>query len=89
MQSAGSDSAAYVVTCAAMLVLRAVQPSAGMLLEQAVYLGAAGLSGIGRFLVLRLFVFAGGGTGTAVRTKSFARVREASGTLSWSIPVPA
>ncbi|MDW4909681.1 hypothetical protein RB628_31160 [Streptomyces sp. ADMS] len=88
VQSAGSASVAYVVTCAAMLVLDAVQPSAGMLLEQAVYLGAASLAGVGRFLVLRLFVFTGGGTWTTARANGPARVQGASGTLSWSVPVP-
>ncbi|MDX3454094.1 hypothetical protein PV396_19455 [Streptomyces sp. ME02-8801-2C] len=57
-QSAGSATAAYVVTCLAMLVLHLVQSSPGMLTEQIVYLSASGLAGIGRFLVLRLFVFA-------------------------------
>lgn len=60
LQSAGSATAAYVVTCAAMFILHAVQSSPSMLTEQAVYLTASGLAGIGRFLVLRLFVFAGG-----------------------------
>ncbi|MEU9286828.1 GtrA family protein [Streptomyces sp. NPDC048275] len=60
LQSAGSATAAYAVTCAAMFVLHIVQSSPGMLTEQIVYLGAAGLAGIGRFLVLRLFVFATG-----------------------------
>ncbi|NUP24523.1 MAG: hypothetical protein HOZ81_52425, partial [Streptomyces sp.] len=57
LQSAGSASAAYLVTTAAMLILHAVQPSPTLLREQAVYLTASGLAGIGRFLVLRLFVF--------------------------------
>ena len=57
-QSAGSATAAYVVTCLAMLVLHLVQSSPGMLTEQIVYLSASGLAGTGRFLVLRLFVFA-------------------------------
>ncbi|MEV0480677.1 hypothetical protein AB0I69_08665 [Streptomyces sp. NPDC050508] len=57
-QSAGSATAAYAATSAAVLVLHAVQPSPGMLTEQIVYLSASGLAGIGRFLVLRLFVFA-------------------------------
>ncbi|MDN3023831.1 hypothetical protein [Streptomyces sp. S.PB5] len=61
LQSAGSATAAYVVTCTAMFVLHAVQSSPSLVWEQAVYLGASGLAGIGRFLVLRLFVFAGGG----------------------------
>jgi putative flippase GtrA len=57
-QSSGSALAAYLATTAAMLVLHAVQPAPGMAREQAVYLTASGLAGIGRFLVLRLFVFA-------------------------------
>ncbi|MCX4699560.1 GtrA family protein [Streptomyces sp. NBC_01373] len=64
LQSAGSATAAYVVTSAAVLVLHAVQSSPSMLWQQAVYLSASGLAGIGRFLVLRLFVFAGGGSRT-------------------------
>ncbi|MDF3143263.1 MULTISPECIES: hypothetical protein [unclassified Streptomyces] len=59
LQSAGSATAAYLATTAAMLMLHAVQPSPTLLWEQAVYLTASGLAGIGRFLVLRLFVFAG------------------------------
>jgi putative flippase GtrA len=60
LQSAGSATAAYVVTCAAMYLLHAVQSSPSMLREQTVYLSASALAGIARFLVLRLFVFAGG-----------------------------
>ncbi|MFJ8108372.1 GtrA family protein [Streptomyces sp. NPDC096132] len=59
LQSGGSAMASYVLTTVAVLALHALQPTAGRLLEQIVYLGAAGLAGIGRFLVLRLFVFAG------------------------------
>ncbi|WP_328748615.1 GtrA family protein [Streptomyces sp. NBC_00285] len=58
-QSSGSAVAAYVVTCAAMFLLHTFQSAPSMLTEQAVYLTASGLAGIGRFLVLRLFVFAG------------------------------
>ncbi|KUO19680.1 GtrA family protein [Streptomyces dysideae] len=58
LQSAGSATAAYLATTAAMLILHAVQQSPTVLWEQAVYLTASGLAGIGRFLVLRLFVFA-------------------------------
>ncbi|MEV0222988.1 GtrA family protein [Streptomyces sp. NPDC050704] len=58
-QSAGSATGAYAVTSAAVLVLHLVRSSPGVLTEQVVYLGAAGVAGIGRFLVLRLFVFAG------------------------------
>ncbi|WP_246113471.1 GtrA family protein [Streptomyces montanus] len=91
-QSAGSATAAYAVTTAAMLILHMVQPSPGMLTEQIVYLGASGLAGIGRFLVLRLFVFATGGNRTTapIRTKSPTRVRQqASGTAPLSILAPA
>ncbi|WP_069766506.1 GtrA family protein [Streptomyces sp. LUP47B] len=58
LQSSGSAAAAYAVTCAAMFLLHVIQSAPGMLTEQAVYLTASGLAGIGRFLVLRLFVFA-------------------------------
>ncbi|MGW0334118.1 GtrA family protein [Streptomyces sp. NPDC003011] len=60
LQSAGSATAAYVVTCAAVFLLHALQSSPSMLWQQAVYLSASGLAGIGRFLVLRLFVFTTG-----------------------------
>lgn len=60
LQSSGSAAAAYALTCAAMFLLHVIQYAPGMLTEQAVYLTASGLAGIGRFLVLRLFVFASG-----------------------------
>ncbi|WP_369260750.1 GtrA family protein [Streptomyces sp. R35] len=65
-QSAGSAAAAYAVTSVAVLILHLAQSSPGMLTEQVVYLGASGLAGIGRFVVLRLFVFDGGRSGNAV-----------------------
>lgn len=65
-QSAGSATAAYAATSAAILVLHTVQPSPGMLTQQLVYLSASGLAGIGRFLVLRLFVFADRGASAPV-----------------------
>nr|WP_307544551.1 GtrA family protein [Streptomyces sp. V3I8] len=61
-QSAGSAAVAYAMTSLAVLVLHAVQASPSALADQAVYLGASGAAGVGRFLVLRLVVFAGGGT---------------------------
>ncbi|MEU8652238.1 hypothetical protein [Streptomyces sp. NPDC048737] len=70
LQSAGSATAAYGVTCAAVLVLYAVRSSPGLVTQQAVYLGASALAGTGRFVVLRLFVFADrarGGTVEAPR----------------------
>ncbi|WP_434094817.1 hypothetical protein [Streptomyces hyaluromycini] len=79
-QSAGSAAAAYAVTCAAMAVLHMVRPSPGILAEQAVYLGAAGLAGTGRFLVLRLFVFADSADD---RTRLAGGLRPAH---AWSLP---
>ncbi|PSM43932.1 hypothetical protein C6Y14_06000 [Streptomyces dioscori] len=64
-QSAGSATAAYAVTSLAVLVLHLLQSSPGLLTEQIVYLGASGLAGVGRFLVLRVFVF-GAGVGAGV-----------------------
>jgi putative flippase GtrA len=77
-QSAGSAAAAYAVTCAAMFVLHLVQSSPGMLTEQIVYLGASGLAGLARFLLLRLYVFATGRD----------RTKDTIGTVSSPVPVP-
>lgn len=87
-QSAGSATAAYAVTCAAIFVLHLVQSSPGMLTEQIVYLSASGLAGIGRFVVLRLFVFATGRNRTTapVPANSPAGIRETSGSASPSAP---
>lgn len=57
-KSAATLLVAYLFTTAAVLALGAVHPHPGPLLSQAVYLAASGLAGIGRFLVLRLLVFA-------------------------------
>ncbi|MCF3118814.1 hypothetical protein IPZ68_03690 [Streptomyces arenae] len=57
-QSAGSAAAAYAVTCGAMVALQQWVASPGAVLEQAVYLSASALSGIARFVVLRVVVFA-------------------------------
>ncbi|MFF0085350.1 hypothetical protein ACFYR1_37465 [Streptomyces canus] len=88
-QSAGSAAAAFAVTSGAVLVLHVVQPSAGALYEQVAYLGAAGLAGVGRFLVLRLFVFAAGQTRTTARSMQPAPAREAGPQVSLLLPVPA
>jgi putative flippase GtrA len=82
-QSAASALAAYLFTTAAMLGLHAAAPDAGVLVEQGVYLGASGLAGIGRFVILRLFVFARPTAGAttlvttrpAVRTRALARAQ--------------
>ncbi|MET8166342.1 hypothetical protein ABZT34_19140 [Streptomyces sp. NPDC005329] len=88
-QSAGSATAAYAVTTAAVFVLHLVRPSAATLYEQAVYLGAAGLAGIGRFLVLRLFVFADGRTRPTTRAMDSAPARRAGAQVSVLSPIPA
>ncbi|WP_328492838.1 hypothetical protein OHS59_08920 [Streptomyces sp. NBC_00414] len=77
-QSAGSATAAYAMTSLAVLVLHLAQSSPGVLTEQIVYLGASGLAGTGRFLVLRLFVFA-----------EDRRGRVAGEAASWPIAAPA
>ncbi|WP_260332968.1 hypothetical protein [Streptomyces beigongshangae] len=59
-QSAGSAGVAYAVTSLAVLALHAVQGAPGVLAEQVVYLGASGVAGVGRFVVLRVLVFAEG-----------------------------
>ncbi|QDY80325.1 hypothetical protein [Streptomyces qinzhouensis] len=65
LQSAGSAAAAYVVTCAAVLVLHLLVTAPGAALEQIVYLSASGLAGVARFAVLRLVVFARNRGGSA------------------------
>ncbi|MFE6481706.1 hypothetical protein ACFVGN_02000 [Streptomyces sp. NPDC057757] len=81
-QSAGSAAGAYAVTSAAMFALHLAQSSPGTLTEQAVYLGASGLAGIGRFLVLRLFVFAGGRNRTPAPARKPTPVRAVRPNLS-------
>ncbi|NUK27901.1 hypothetical protein [Streptomyces lunaelactis] len=58
LQSALTVAVSYAFTTAALLGLYAVQSSPSAMTEQAVYLSASGLAGIGRFLVLRAVVFA-------------------------------
>ncbi|MCM2427707.1 GtrA family protein [Streptomyces sp. RKAG337] len=65
VKSGATAAICYLFTTAALLVLHAVHPSPGPLLEQSVYLSASGLAGVGRFVVLRVIVFAKGGTRTA------------------------
>ncbi|MEV0094997.1 GtrA family protein [Streptomyces sp. NPDC050738] len=57
-QSAGSAAAAYAVTCLAMLLLQHLLAAPGAMLQQAVYLSASALTGVARFAMLRLVVFA-------------------------------
>ncbi|MEO5875567.1 MAG: GtrA family protein [Streptosporangiaceae bacterium] len=58
LQSAGTALMAYLVTTGAMLALDRFDPMAGVVISQAVYLAAASVAGLGRFLLLRLVVFA-------------------------------
>lgn len=55
----------YLFTTGALLALHAVHPNPGPLLEQGVYLSASGLAGVGRFVVLRVMVFATGAKAAA------------------------
>ena len=81
-QSAGSATAAYLATSAAVFVLHLAQASPGILTEQIVYLGASGLAGTGRFLVLRLYVF-------ATRTDRTAQPLQQQGTKAAPVLVTA
>ncbi|MFF8378193.1 GtrA family protein [Streptomyces sp. NPDC015661] len=67
-QSAGSAAAGYGVTCLAMLALHLLVAAPGTLLEQAVYLSASALTGVARFAVLRLVVFARNRSRATTRT---------------------
>lgn len=87
-QSAGSATAAYAVTCVAMFVLHLVQSSPGMLTEQIVYLSASGLAGIGRFLVLRLYVFAAGRSKSTVSGVPVTLAKPVAAATP-AIPVPS
>ncbi|MGW2651132.1 hypothetical protein ACWC2T_41200 [Streptomyces sp. NPDC001393] len=80
VQSAGSATAAYAVTCGAMVVLQLLVAAPGAVLEQVVYLSASALAGLARFAVLRLVVFARGRSQAAatVRATPPAAVAHAS-----------
>ncbi|MGA4542406.1 hypothetical protein ACPA54_20675 [Uniformispora flossi] len=67
-ESTGTAVVAYLFTTGAMLALEAAAPHAGALTIQAVYLAAQGLAGLGRFVVLRLVVFARPKSRTATAT---------------------
>ncbi|MFE3185862.1 hypothetical protein ACFXKR_34050 [Streptomyces violascens] len=87
LESAGSAAAAYAVTCGAMAVLHLAVPSPGVLCDQLVYLSASALAGIGRFVVLRMFVF------TAHRSRERALPVRAPGAVAEDVrtapsPVP-
>lgn len=58
LKSAATVAAGWLVTSAAVGVLAALRPDTGLVLQQTVYLSATALVGIGRYLVLRLAVFA-------------------------------
>jgi putative flippase GtrA len=83
-QSAGSAAAAYAVTSAAILILHTLQTSPSVLTEQTVYLSASGLAGIGRFLLLRLYVFAGGRTRATEPVRVNSPARRPQRALAWA-----
>jgi putative flippase GtrA len=58
MKSAATMGIGWLVTSAAVGALSVLRPGAGLVLQQSVYLSATALVGIGRYLVLRLSVFA-------------------------------
>lgn len=58
LQSALTVAVCYAFTTGALLALHAMQPNPSVVTEQAVYLSASALAGIGRFAVLRAVVFA-------------------------------
>ncbi|MGW0565282.1 hypothetical protein ACWDZ4_32970 [Streptomyces sp. NPDC003016] len=58
LQSGLTVLVSYAFTTGALLGLYAVRPAPSVFTEQAVYLSASALAGIGRFAVLRLVVFA-------------------------------
>ncbi|WUV70375.1 hypothetical protein OG223_52630 [Streptomyces sp. NBC_01478] len=60
LKSAATIAAGWLVTSAAVGALTVLRPGAGLVLQQTVYLSATALVGIGRYLVLRLTVFAEG-----------------------------
>ncbi|MEO3750755.1 hypothetical protein [Streptomyces sp. B6B3] len=58
LKSAATIAVGWLVTSAAVGALAVLRPDAGLVLQQTVYLSATALVGIGRYLVLRLAVFA-------------------------------
>jgi hypothetical protein len=58
LKSAATMALGWLITSAAVGSLDALRPGAGLVLQQTVYLSATALVGIGRYLVLRLVVFA-------------------------------
>ncbi|KKD05636.1 hypothetical protein [Streptomyces sp. WM6386] len=74
-QSAGSAAAAYAATSVAMLVLQLLVAAPGAVLEQVVYLSASALTGVARFAVLRLVVFARNRSQTATTVRTARPVR--------------
>ncbi len=58
LKSAATIAVGWLVTSAAIGALAELRPGAGLVLQQTVYLSATALVGIGRYLVLRLAVFA-------------------------------
>ncbi|MEU9618823.1 MULTISPECIES: hypothetical protein [unclassified Streptomyces] len=58
LQSGVTVAVSYAFTTGALLCLHTVRPEPSAVVEQAVYLSASALAGIGRFALLRIVVFA-------------------------------
>lgn len=58
LQSGLTVAVSYAFTTGALLCLYAARPEPSALVEQAVYLSASALAGVGRFALLRVVVFA-------------------------------
>ncbi|GAA3477243.1 GtrA family protein [Streptomyces yanii] len=58
LQSGVTVAVSYAFTTGALLCLHSVRSEPSALVEQTVYLSASALAGIGRFMVLRIVVFA-------------------------------
>lgn len=56
-KSTGTVVVGYVFTTAAMTILHVLVAAPSVMTEQAVYLTASALAGVGRFAVLRVYVF--------------------------------
>ncbi len=85
LKSAATIAVGWLVTSAAVGSLAVLRPDSGLVLQQTVYLSATALVGIGRYLVLRLMVFAervprsrtGGGVRSRAACDVAARARTA------------
>ncbi|NEA55723.1 hypothetical protein G3I60_16620 [Streptomyces sp. SID13666] len=88
IKSGATAAICYLFTTAALLVLHAVHPNPGPLLEQSVYLSASGLAGVGRFVALRVIVFAKGGAKAADAPTAIAAATPVTAPVSTPATTP-